>query len=123
MALVKMGGHTFRADPVEQTKAGDWLMRSQEHTGRLSIGSLVLITPGEVVEMFAWEIPGSVEQLEHGIGQEVAKLDPKAGLPQLEKALAEELKTLRPAAEILAEHRANLAAEKAEATKQPERPF
>ncbi len=106
MAVVRFHGQTFTADPVQQTAAGDWLMRSREHTGRLSAGSMFLVKPEEIVEMTVAETP-------------LGPIDRSKGLAALEKAMAAELESMPRAADLIKQHQANLA----EATKPPGRPM
>ncbi len=115
MALVRFHGDVVHADPIRQTSAGDWEMRSRQHTGRLSVGTTFMARQDEILEMAAAEMPGSVAQLEAGIQQ--AALDNTVGLKELDAAMAEERKTLPTPAELIAKYR------EAEAKKQPERPF
>lgn len=89
MARVRFGGITLNADPVKELPSGDWLMTARDHTGRTSPGTTILVKQSEILEMAAAEKPGP--------------LSPTSGLADLEAAMAEELKTLKPASQIIAE--------------------
>lgn len=102
MARVKFGGKEITADPVEQTKAGDYLMRARLHTARTSAGTLILVKQSEIIEMAAAETPGNAPM--------PADLEDKAGsLGALEAAMAAELKTLPSPSELIAKHQQNIA--------------
>lgn len=96
MATVRMGGFTFQADVIEQTLAGDWLVRARQHTGRTSPGTTVLVKDSEIT-MAPGEKPVTATDLNPVLGPAA----PSAGLADLEAAMAEERKTLPPVTELL----------------------
>jgi hypothetical protein len=96
MATIRIFGATVTADPVEQTPAGDWLMRVKQHTSRTAPGTVVLVKKSEIVEMAAAEMPVTSSDL--------APADPGGSLAELEAGMATERKTLPTFTEI---HAAN----------------
>jgi len=106
MARVRFAGITLTADPVEQKANGKWLMRARSHTGRTSPGTMIEVEQGEILEMAAAEMPGYAPLPEDlHLGPIPAD---KIGLAELEKAMAEERKTLPSPAELIALHQKNI---------------
>lgn len=97
MAIVKIFGQEIAAEPVEQTAAGDFLMRARHHGPRTAPGTLILVKPSEVIEMAAAEMPGNApipaDLVDHG-----------GSLDAMEKAMAEELKNHPSPADLIAQH-------------------
>lgn len=85
MARVQWHGSSFIAEPKEQLENGDWLMVAKEHGPRCSPGTIIRVKQNEIVEMAAAEMP-----------------DTATSQAALDKALAEERKTITPVAELLA---------------------
>ena len=107
MARVRLGSILLTADPVEQKPNGNWLMRARQHTARTSPGTLIEIASKDVIEMAAAEMPGSAPQPEDlSIGPVPEE---KIDWASLEKAMADERATLPTAAELIAQHRQNVA--------------
>lgn len=86
MARVRWFGTEFIADPIEERPDGSWLMRSREHTGRLSVGTEFVAKPKEIIEMAAAEIP-----------------PPAISMAALEAAMAEERKLLPSPQSLIAQ--------------------
>ncbi len=89
MARIRWNGQEFYADPVRKLPNGDWIMRAKQHGPRFTIGTEIAVAPNEIVEMASAEMPE----------------DPQAAarsLADLDRAMAEERKTLTPVAELLA---------------------
>lgn len=95
MARIKVGGFVINADPVKQTPGGDYLMRSRDHSGRTSPGTMVLVKASEIIEMAAAEAPAD----------ESAPLNSAGSLSELETAMAAEREKLPTPASLIAQHR------------------
>jgi hypothetical protein len=109
-----MGGIVFNADPVQQTAAGDWLMRARDHTGRTAAGTMVLIKQAEILEMASAEMPAGTPL--------IAPVNHPGSLDALENAMAAERKTIPAPSEIIGQLNARATADRAEVTKPPGRP-
>lgn len=84
MARVQVFGHTFIAKPLSKQDNGDWLMEAREHTARASVGTVIRVRPSEILDM-----------------EESPPLAPDQGAAALNLALAEERKTITPAADLI----------------------
>jgi hypothetical protein len=94
---VRMFGTTFPAAPIKKLASGDWQMTALAHTGRTRPGTTIIVKEAEVLDP---------QNLTSAIAP-AATIDPTLGLDAMEKAMAEELKTL-PAtpAQLIAQHQA-----------------
>lgn len=95
---VRMFGTTFPAAPVKQLPSGDWQMMALAHTGRTAPGTTIFVKESEVLDP---QNLTAASPSPETIGA--------AGLAAVEKAMAEERKTLPTPAELIAQHQANLA--------------
>ena len=92
MATVRWHGQTFNATSIEQNPDGTWRMIANAHGARFVSGCEITVSPNEIVEMAAAEIP-------------------EPTLDQIEAAMAEERTKIESASSILARYQA-AAAEK-----------
>jgi hypothetical protein len=107
MARVRLAGITLTADPVEQKPNGKWMMRARSHTGRTSPGTMIEIDQSDIIEMAAAEMPGYAPMPNDLTIGPIP--EDRVGMAELEKAMAEERKTLPTPAELIALHRKNTA--------------
>lgn len=84
MALIRWHGTIYSAAPVKQLPNGDWLMTANEHGPRFTVGTTIQVKQDDIENMDAAEMP-----------------DQFGSLAALEKALAEERKTLPSVRELL----------------------
>ena len=56
MAVVRFDGTTIFADPQKQLSDGRWLMTSQSHHPRFSIGAPIIIAPNELMGITGEEL-------------------------------------------------------------------
>lgn len=92
MARVRMFGSEFTAEVLKDNGDGTFLMKAKQHTSRTTVGTEFSAKREEIIEMAAAEMPAN------------------DGSAALDTAMAEERKTLTPPAEVIAAHRAGLAA-------------
>jgi hypothetical protein len=101
VAQVKIFGTIVSADVVRQETNGEWLMRSRVHAARLSPGTQFLAKKNEIIQMDAAEVPGYAPI--------PSDLEEKLSLAELERAMAEERKTLPSPAELITQHQKSIA--------------
>lgn len=94
---VRAFGSQFLAAPIKKLASGDWLMTSLAHTARSAPGTTILVKEGEILNPQNLTAPVAPNV----IGD--------AGLAAVEKAMAQERENLPTPAELIAQHRANLA--------------
>lgn len=85
MASIRWGGSVYSAEPIEQLPNGNWRMKALEHGPRFSVGTILEMKQNEIIEIAAAEMPP----------------DPAASAAALERAMAEERKTLPSVGELL----------------------
>lgn len=83
MAKVRWGSTVFEAKPIEQLPNGIWVMEALVHGPRFTVGGQVHVQPDEVMD---W-------------GE--ASVDVAQSAAELDKAMAEERKTLPPVETLL----------------------
>lgn len=93
MARVRLFGQEFNADLVKDNGDGTWQAISREHTGRSAPGTTITVSQSEIVEAAAAELPPS----------------PAASQSALDAAMAKERETLPSPADLIAQHRGQLA--------------
>lgn len=110
MARVRFAGTEIAVDVIEKTPDGDYFVRARQHGPRTSIGTLIRVKRSEFTELKPTEDPGTPQfaavEIENGIVDKVAEVASQAAL---DKAMAEERKTLPSPADLIAQHRANIA--------------
>lgn len=84
MARIHWHGTVYSATPIEQLPNGDWLMTANDHGPRFTVGTTIQVKTADIESMDAAETP-----------------DPHGSLAAVEKAMAEERKTIPSVRDVL----------------------